>query len=422
MSQMPFTTSTAVANREDHVRDRLRPILDSRSFDRAETLKKLLIYLWEQRDSEISEYAIAIDALGRRTDFDPKLDATVRVQISRLRRKLREFYETEGINCSLKISIPIGSHMLQVAEVESQEVAAEEASVIESGNQNLLRILTAVCIVLTLFCGWLLWTRGDASGTRYGTKHGPIAFWNSFLSHGTKTEITLPTPIFFKFSGNKELRVRDLSTNDFQDWSSSVALKDFSNRFGPPALEQSYTVASDTFAAIALARSLDAMGLGDSVVFNNNANSSMSDLETSNEIALGAYATLGSFQFYLNRMNFRLTQGEAEIENRNPTGTEPKVFQSTTEGSGLTIEPGIIALLPGKSPNTRLMILQGRHTAALVTMLTSTTGADLITNIRKEKGNPPFYEVAILCEMNGDHMIRSWPVAFRARNAKDFGL
>jgi hypothetical protein len=47
-------------------------------------------------ERKISEYAVATDALGRRIDFDPKTDASVRVQISRLRRKLKDFYETEG--------------------------------------------------------------------------------------------------------------------------------------------------------------------------------------------------------------------------------------------------------------------------------------------------------------------------------------
>jgi len=60
----------------------LAAILTSRTFGKSPTLCNLLVYLWENRDGRISEYAIATEALGRSSDFDSKIDATVRVQIS----------------------------------------------------------------------------------------------------------------------------------------------------------------------------------------------------------------------------------------------------------------------------------------------------------------------------------------------------
>src|SRR5436309_2546143 len=84
-------------------------VAQSAQFMRAETLKKLLLYLWVHRNEEISEYAVATEALGRRADFDPKTDASVRVQISRLRRKLKDFYETEGVGGAHLLHIPMGT-------------------------------------------------------------------------------------------------------------------------------------------------------------------------------------------------------------------------------------------------------------------------------------------------------------------------
>ena len=71
----------------------IRQVLDSRTFERAPTLRTLLTYLWHNRDQAISEYAIATEALGRSRSFDPKTDATVRVQVSRLRQRLEKFYQ-----------------------------------------------------------------------------------------------------------------------------------------------------------------------------------------------------------------------------------------------------------------------------------------------------------------------------------------
>ena len=56
-----------------HVEDVLR----SECFKRATTLRGLLEYLWKNRGKDISEYAIAVDALGRNPDFESKIETLV---------------------------------------------------------------------------------------------------------------------------------------------------------------------------------------------------------------------------------------------------------------------------------------------------------------------------------------------------------
>ena len=74
----------------------VRQIADSETFRTAPMMRALMLYLWEHQGQSIGEYALATEALGRNSDFDPKLDSTVRVQIARLRTKLKEFYEVAG--------------------------------------------------------------------------------------------------------------------------------------------------------------------------------------------------------------------------------------------------------------------------------------------------------------------------------------
>ena len=134
-------------------------ILESQVFERCDTLKKLLGYLWLHRDQEFSEYAIATEALGRKADFDPKIDASVRVQIARLRQKLKEFYEDEGANYSILISIPIGSHSLEVSQRQIEPTKGLKDPVGGSGLQSrrLVWILGICCVALMLVSSWLLW-------------------------------------------------------------------------------------------------------------------------------------------------------------------------------------------------------------------------------------------------------------------------
>src|SRR5262245_23790259 len=91
----------------------IRQVADSETFRAAPTMRALLLYLWEHQGESLSEYAIATEALGRSADFEPKLDSTVRVQVARLRTKLKEFYESNGDSFPLRLTLPLGRHELE---------------------------------------------------------------------------------------------------------------------------------------------------------------------------------------------------------------------------------------------------------------------------------------------------------------------
>ena len=57
---------------------------------------------------------IAIDVFGRDELFDPTCDAIVRVEIGRLRNKLREYYATEGVDDHVLIDVPLGRYSVQI--------------------------------------------------------------------------------------------------------------------------------------------------------------------------------------------------------------------------------------------------------------------------------------------------------------------
>lgn len=61
--------------------------------------------------SAVSEHTIAVEALGRRPDFDPQQDAIVRVEASRVRKRLSEYYHHEGVDDDMMLVIPMGSYL-----------------------------------------------------------------------------------------------------------------------------------------------------------------------------------------------------------------------------------------------------------------------------------------------------------------------
>jgi hypothetical protein len=84
-------------------------ILGSRPFLRAPTLSKMLAYICEKhfvgQADRIKEYNIAVEALGRGSDFDSGGDSIVRVEAARLRKHLERYYATEGAGSILRLRV-----------------------------------------------------------------------------------------------------------------------------------------------------------------------------------------------------------------------------------------------------------------------------------------------------------------------------
>src|SRR5271170_2873648 len=100
--------TTGTEQQSDYLAKLISRIAESEVFRTAPGIRKLLIYLWDHHGQSINEYTIATEALLRPSSFDPKTDASVRVQIARLRTKLSDFYAREGRGFPLQLSLPIG--------------------------------------------------------------------------------------------------------------------------------------------------------------------------------------------------------------------------------------------------------------------------------------------------------------------------
>src|SRR5258708_13971769 len=90
----------APANEQE--RAELAVVLESEIFKRSPKLSRLLSYLCDKYFSgtgdELKEYSIAMDVLGRNTEFDPQVDAVVRVDTYHLRKRLKHYYAGDRNN------------------------------------------------------------------------------------------------------------------------------------------------------------------------------------------------------------------------------------------------------------------------------------------------------------------------------------
>jgi len=406
------TTETADAL-EAHVQRLLR----SSHFARADTQRRLLEYLWRHRGENLSEYALAIEALGRNRSFDSSVDASVRVHISRLRRKLKDYYQQETGEPEILV-IPTGTHQLLVIDHLAHLPAAvelpAEATAPAIDYRRRMWIAAALAVFFAMITGalaavWLLSYQGTPETPK------PTQFWASFLQGNAPIKIILPTPVFFRFSNNNNLRFRSTNVNDFHSIQADSAFAALTGKMGTPNLDQSYTVTSDTLAAIDMARYLDTVGKNKQrISFEVTRDSNMMVLEQANVIAVGTHQTLQPFHQYLQAMNFSLAHDETDVTNAHPLPGELARYNISHESPERIVRPSIVAVLPGRSPGLKVLLLQSRDTAAIVSLLSSGAGSNSVEEMLRKNGNPQFYEMVVETELENNHPLRTWPVAVHA--------
>ena len=173
MSGMPtierFTTTQERAE--------LETVLSSPAFVRSPTHAHFLSYLCEKtfagESDQIKEYSIALEVFGRRDSFDQDTDSIVRVQANRLRKRLAEYYRSEGAGHSLQIVIPVGqcvprfepkTRATSVGNDGPQESAKESVHAL-SWTHSTFVVLAALFLCVTLV----------ATAVRFGQREKPQA-------------------------------------------------------------------------------------------------------------------------------------------------------------------------------------------------------------------------------------------------------
>ena len=134
MSESRIDVSTQEATAE------LQAVLASAGFLRSPRLSRLLTYLCTKylagEADQIKEYSIGVEVLDRPSSFDPANDASARVEVHRLRRRLQQYYEGEGASRKLRLVIPVGHYVPAFVPNFADEAHASPSPAEEPGRPS----------------------------------------------------------------------------------------------------------------------------------------------------------------------------------------------------------------------------------------------------------------------------------------------
>ena len=115
----------------------LEKVLVSPPFVQSERLRRFLAFIVTEtlagHADRLKGYTIGVEVFDRDETFDPAIDAIVRVEATRLRAKLREYYDAEGCNDPVRFELPKGSYSVHVdygrTETSSASSALSQAAI-----------------------------------------------------------------------------------------------------------------------------------------------------------------------------------------------------------------------------------------------------------------------------------------------------
>ncbi len=393
----------------------VQKILHSASFRNASMLQQLLLYLttkaYDHSAETLKEYTVGVEAFSRPHDFDPKTDTIVRVQFHRLRQKLKEYYETDGIHDPILIDIPKG-HYLPTFEVVAptnagfdHDVLSKENAVLTNvlntgstgqppspkqvrlGRSVLLQVIVVAAGMIAIFAaGWwmggkrLLNTGVNQAAASLepgpGRSADPVkAFWSSFLGNDPNPVITYPDAVFLLDNFNDLFRFRRGAT-DFrgapvdphvaQEFASNPALV---AKAGQLYYENSYLGFGELQAVGMLSNLFGQMGL--KPVIKPSREITVDDLVQHNVIMLGSssqniavahFSTMGDFSF--QNPGGRLEQWRGVIVNAHPRPNEAAVYRTERDSNTqvLKTDYALITVQPGIVPGRYIVDLGGLDT------------------------------------------------------------
>ncbi len=397
-----------------------RDLLEFPAFKSAPVLSSILLYLWNHQSEPVTEYAIAVDALGRAPSFDPKSDASVRVLIGRLRARLREFYESEPY--PLKLSIPVGTHEIHWILDEQQLEAAPIAvpppvplavPPVSTSSTKLLAGALGLIVLLAALCG-LLFEQNRMLRMSERRVSSPLPrFWSSFLTPGQVPAIVVPSLVHFSWP-KQNLAVRDLTIADFAGWSKSAAIRELARMWGPPELMEGYVARIDMEAGVQFLNYLNGFGVQANIVDSTHFQNDVPGARST--IYVGSPYRAAYLNGLLAGADFYLSDAWSEavvVHNRRPALGEPTEYREIDYSGTHRIYPGLILMLPPTPDGGKTLILLGKAPLGLASVLATRSSLGRLDELWRNAGSPPSWEMVLEEEINQGTILRTTPIAIR---------
>jgi hypothetical protein len=456
----------------EQCRQQIHRVIHSPTFRNALTLQQLFQFLADKATAGategIKEYTIGVEAFGRKQDFDPKTDPIVRVQIHRLRQKLKEYYDAEGSRDPVLIEIPKGHYL------PSFEVATVPGASLSNGTSSQLDATFSIATPLRAHniepgdqktpkevrrVSWLSWSRatiaassiavfatGFWAGNRqirngagveaafsnpelsFGKSADPVkAFWARFLGDDPAPVIAYPDAVFLLDDSNDLFRFRQGASDSRGARVDPHLARQFASNpsvvahAGPLHYENGYTGTGELQGVAMLTTLFGQMGV--KATIKPSRDITPDDLKQHNVILLGSpfqniavaqLLSVGDFTF--DNPDSRREEWRAQILNAHPRADESSTYHTERDPTTeiLKTDYSLISIQSGVVLGRHIAILGGldtKGTEGATMFATSKPGIEKLSKAiaasseSSSKGEVPLFQALVRVRLEKGYQV-----------------
>jgi hypothetical protein len=421
---LAYADASAATQRDapsaEQCQQQIHRIIHSTTFRNALTLQQLFQFVADKAiagtTEGLKEYTIGVEAFGRKQDFDPKTDTIVRVQIHRLRLKLKEYYDAEGSHDPILIEIPKGHYLPSFESAPAATADLNHRTTpqldtpfsvatqllgqnVDSGDQEThkkrrtfswlssSRAAIATAAIAVFAIGFWAGNKEMRNGTvgetassnpelTFGKSADPVkVFWAKFLGNDPTPVIAYPDAVFLLDDSNDLFRFRQGASDSRGARVDPHLARQFASnpslvaQAGQLYYENGYTGTGELQGIAMLTGLFGQMGV--KATIKPSRDITPDDLKQHNVILLGSpfqniavaqLLSVGDFTF--ENPDSRREEWRAQILNAHPRTDEKSTYHTERDPTTqvLKTDYSLISIQRGVVPGRYIAILGGLDT------------------------------------------------------------
>ena len=383
----------------------VKRIAASEVLSRASQLRDILLYIVDRSLHDtypIKERDIACEVLKRPPNFDGTLDNIVRVQVGHLRRKLDQYFATDGKDEQLLIVIPRGSYIPKfefrekpkeialepepLSGVVQPVVPASQASVSRSLWMSAVAILLVVVIGASILMSRSRTANSNVAAGQITPRSANFIMQRMFGSANTVSVVAADTNVLLIGAIlHRDVSISEYSAPNYPDNLMTADTTPQMRELIHLIAIRRYTSFGDT--AVMVLTSKEAAQFGKEIAPRYSRLINMQDLQRGNFIFIGKSPWLNLFDPKLNFVQYEDPVTHAHsVLNRNPEAGEPRFYPVIGNWSTESTSYALISLLPNPAHTGSVLVLDGtgmEATEAAMEFLSSPESKDKIDRILK---------------------------------------
>jgi len=343
------------------------------AFGRSSRLRELFLFLCNRKptdpESTVREHEIGIVVFGRHRDYDTAQDAIVRVQVSQLRKRLEQYFASEGRDEPVVIQIPKGSYTPVFRSREPDSPPGRTPDLLRPGlsprklwiaTLSILAMAGVLLVAGLLFKPWRLGSAARSAGN-------VDRLWYQMFDNGHPTCVVLSDAMLGLF---EDAIRHQLSLNEYRDKVFSKLgddlLKDPAEKArwkDRDEIGQYFTHISDARLAAKFSVLNAAHDLPTEIVFAGDF--AVSYLQSHNLILVGTRRTNPWVDLFEDQLNFRSVFEETRpmlsyFKNLVPLPGESATYSAQWTRQGYCR----VAFLPNPSRTGTVLLVSGTDMAS----------------------------------------------------------